>query len=435
MKSHVHEVLKHHILVDGYPFVMDLEQSQGSFLVDRQSKRKYIDMFGMYASIAIGFNHPKLLNKQGAFTKVVNTKLALSDVYCEEFSSFMEVFSRVAIPSELSHTFFIEGGALAVENALKTAFDWKQRKNIEAGRSQQATKVIHFQHAFHGRSGYTISLTNTADPRKTMFFPKFDWPRIECPSIHFPMNEENIHLVKEKENRAIQQIYQAIKQAPHECAALIIEPIQGEGGDHHFREEFFIHLRKICDEEEIFLLFDEVQTGVGITGKMWAYQHYNMIPDGISFGKKSQVCGILVGSRVEEVENCVFKESSRINSTFGGNLVDMTRFKIILEIIEEDNLIENARVQGGFLQKKLFDLQEKYPDVLSNARGRGLFCAFDCNSPETRDLLVSKNLEKGLITLPCGVSSLRFRPNLAVEQEIISQAIEICEQSVKEIRV
>ncbi|WP_257094458.1 aminotransferase class III-fold pyridoxal phosphate-dependent enzyme [Sphingobacterium sp. E70] len=205
-----------------------------------------------------------------------------------------------------------------MENALKAAFDWKTRLNFAQGIQKEAGQVIHFKQAFHGRSGYTLSLTNTQDPRKYMYFPKFNWPRIVNPKLTYPLTPENISQTISVEEKAIAEINQAIHDNPNDIACIIIEPIQGEGGDNHFRKEFFQQLRQICDKNEILLIFDEVQTGLGITGKMWAYQHYDIIPDVLAFGKKAQVCGILASKeKFDQVEHHVFKESSRINSTFG----------------------------------------------------------------------------------------------------------------------
>ena len=134
-----------------------------------------------------------------------------------------------------------------------------------------------------------------------------------------------------------------MNENPDDIAALIIEPIQGEGGDNHFRKEFFHTLRRLCDEYDMMFILDEVQTGVGLTGKMWAYQHFDFEPDILAFGKKTQVCGIMVSNRVDEVKDNVFKVSSRLNSTWGGNLVDMVRCQKYLEVIKEENLVKNCR--------------------------------------------------------------------------------------------
>lgn len=424
-ENKVKETLGKHILADGFDFVMDFEKSHGSYIVDRLTGKEYLDMFSMFASASVGYNHPYILEKADWLGKMAIYKPTLSDVYLQEYADFMEVFARVAIPKELPYCFFVEGGALAVENALKTAFDWKTRKNWQKDIDKEAGMVIHFKQSFHGRSGYTLSLTNTSDPRKHQYFPKFDWPRITNPKLNFPITEENLEETIKHEQLALLHIQEAILANPDEVACVIIEPIQAEGGDNHFRNEFFTELRKICDENEILLILDEVQTGIGMTGKMWAFQHLDIIPDVITFGKKTQVCGILANKeKLDEVEHHVFKESSRINSTFGGNFIDMLRFQLVLEIIENENLIENSRAVGEFLLNGLKQLAQKYPDHISAARGKGLMCAFDLKEGASRDWLRKALYDEGVIVLTCGDQSLRFRPHLNVTKEEIQTILD-----------
>lgn len=419
-ENKVKETLGKHILADGFDFVMDFEKSHGSYIVDRLTGKEYLDMFSMFASASVGYNHPYILEKADWLGKMAIYKPTLSDVYLQEYADFMEVFARVAIPKELPYCFFVEGGALAVENALKTAFDWKTRKNWQKNIDKEAGMVIHFKQSFHGRSGYTLSLTNTSDPRKHQYFPKFDWPRITNPKLNFPITEDNLEETIKHEQLALLHIQEAILANPDEVACVIIEPIQAEGGDNHFRNEFFTELRRICDENEILLILDEVQTGIGMTGKMWAFQHLDIIPDVITFGKKTQVCGILANKeKLDEVEHHVFIESSRINSTFGGNFIDMLRFQLVLEIIENENLVENSRIVGEFLLDGLKKLAQKYPDHISAARGKGLMCAFDLKDGASRDWLRKVLYDEGVIVLTCGDQSLRFRPHLNVTKEEI----------------
>lgn len=427
----VHKSLGEHILADGMKVVMDIEKSHDCYLVDARDGNEYLDMFSMYASTAVGYNHPYIVRQKNFLGEMAVNKPSISDMYNVHFAEFVETFERVAIPKELPHLFFISGGALAVENALKVAFDWKTRKNFEKGIKKEAGKVIHFEKAFHGRSGYTLSLTNTADPRKYMYFPKFDWPRIISPALQFPITPEVIEKTMIQEEKAITQILTAIQENSDEIAALIIEPIQSEGGDRHFRNEFFEQLRNICDEHEIFLIFDEVQTGIGITGKMWAYEHTGIIPDALAFGKKTQVCGILVSDRVNDVKNNVFEESSRINSTFGGNFIDMMRFKMILEIIEKDMLIAHAQSIGEYLLDKIYELQNDFPQLVSNARGKGLLCAFDLPNEQIRKNFLDNTLERKLLILKCGENSIRFRPHLIVTKQHIDESMQIIYQSLK----
>ncbi len=419
-ENKVKETLGKHILADGFDFVMDFEKSHGSYIVDRLTGKEYLDMFSMFASASVGYNHPYILEKANWLGKMAIYKPTLSDVYLQEYADFMDVYSRVAIPKELPYCFFVEGGALAVENALKTAFDWKTRKNWQKNIDKEAGMVIHFKQSFHGRSGYTLSLTNTSDPRKHQYFPKFDWPRITNPKLNFPITEESLEETIKHEQLALLHIQEAILANTDQVACIIIEPIQAEGGDNHFRNEFFVELRKICDENEILLILDEVQTGIGMTGKMWAYEHLDIIPDVITFGKKTQVCGILASkNKLDEVENHVFAESSRINSTFGGNFMDMLRFQLVLEIIEKDNLVENSRVVGGFLLEGLLKLEQKHPEQIFASRGKGLMCAFDLKDQDARNWLYKRLYEEGILVLTCGDKSIRFRPHLNVTKEEI----------------
>jgi L-lysine 6-transaminase len=423
--------LRKHMLVDGFEIVIDLRKSKGSYIIDAKDGKRYLDFFTFVASSPVGMNHPKMTSpeflKKLAYVAV--NKPSNSDIYTAEQAEFLDTFARVAIPQYLPHAFFIEGGALGIENTLKAAFDWKIRKNFARGyREERGRQVIHFRQAFHGRTGYTLSLTNT-DPVKTDLFPKFSWPRVLNPVVHFPLTPENIARAGVDEEISINQIKEAFYNNKDDIAAIIIEAIQGEGGDNHFRPEFFRALRQLADENEAMLIVDEVQTGIGMTGKMWAHQHF-VEPDMIAFGKKMQVCGFLCGRRIEEVKDNVFAVSSRLNSTWGGNLVDMVRAQKYLEIIEEENLVENARVVGGYLVKRLHALAEEFPAVVSSPRGLGLFAAFDVATPELRNAIRTKCLDLGLIILPSGERAIRFRPPLNVTKQEIDLGMEIIRKSM-----
>jgi len=418
-----------HILLDALDLVLDLKRSQGSYIVDARTGKRYLDFFTFVASCPIGLNHPKMTTPEfmEKLASVAVNKPTNSDAYSVEYAEFVETFSRIAIPEYLPHAFFVEGGALGVENTLKAAFDWKIRKNFRKGYTEErGRQVIHFQRAFHGRTGYTLSMTNT-EPAKTDLYPKFKWPRIFNPAITFPLNEENLRKVQDAEHVALDQIKNAIQENRDDIAAIIIEPIQGEGGDNHFRKEFFVELRRIADEQDIMLIFDEVQTGIGLTGKMWAYEHF-VKPDMLAFGKKMQVCGFLCSTRIDEVADNVFRVPSRLNSTWGGNLVDMVRSQRYMEIINEERLVENARLVGEYLLRRLQGLQSEFPSLVSNARGRGLFCSLDLNTKDERQKLRSLCFEKGLVILGSGERSMRFRPPLNLHNEEVDEGLNIiCE--------
>ena len=428
----VHATIGKHMLADGMDQVIDLKKSHGSWLVDARDGKPYLDLFSMFASMPVGYNHPTLLENRERIAAAALNKITNSDIYSTQMAEFVDTVGRIAQPDYLPYSFYVEGGALGVENALKTAFDWKVRKNLAAGKREKGSKVIHFTECFHGRTGYTMSLTDSPDPRKTLYFPQFDWPRIDNPKLHFPLTDESLEQVLKAEATAINQIKSAVAENPDEIAALIIEPIQGEGGDNHFRGEFLQELRALADEHEFMLIYDEVQTGVGVTGKMWAHQLFNSSarPDIIAFGKKMQICGIFAGERVDEVENNVFHESSRLNSTWGGNVVDMVRITLYLEIIAAEDLVNQAATNGDYLVAKLHDIQADFDGLVSNVRGRGLFAAFDLPDGTARDNLADLIIAEGALILGSGNKTIRFRPHLNITREEIDLADDIIRRAI-----
>ncbi len=430
--SEVQATLSKHILADGYDLTFDLEKSQGVHIYDSKHRRTLLDFFTCFASVPLGYNHPKMMNDEAFKKNLLQAALinpSNSDVYTTQYAQFVETFSKFGMPDYLPHAFFISGGGLAVENALKTAMDWKVQKNFQKGYQKEiGFKVIHFEHAFHGRTGYTMSLTNTL-PDKTKWFAHFNWPRIKTPSIEFPLTQENLDDLKQREALSIAQIKQAFADNKDDICAIIIEPIQSEGGDNHVRKEFLEQLRALADENECLLIYDEVQTGVGLTGKFWAHEHFGekARPDIIAFGKKMQVCGILAGKKVDEIESNVFHVPSRINSTWGGSLVDMVRITKILQIIEEDKLIENAAVVGNYLQTQLKKISQNH-EKITHVRGLGLLTAFDFPNKDLRNRFLKKGMENNAMFLGCGNASIRFRPALLVEHQHVDAGMEIIEK-------
>ncbi|MGZ6825733.1 MAG: L-lysine 6-transaminase, partial [Mycobacteriales bacterium] len=407
----VHDVLRRHLLVDGFDLVLDLAASRGSTLVDARDGTPYLDLFTFFASSALGMNHPALTHDP-AFTadllEAARNKPSNSDVYTVPMARFVETFARVLGDPALPHLFFVEGGALAVENALKVAFDWKSRWNEAHGRSPAlGTKVLHLREAFHGRSGYTLSLTNT-DPVKVERFPHFAWPRIPSPYLS-PGTD-----VAQREAEALGAARAAFEQFPHDVACFVMEPVQGEGGDHHFRPQFLQAMQALCHAHDALFVLDEVQTGCGLTGTAWAYQQLGVQPDVVAFGKKTQVCGVMAGGRVDEVPGNVFATSSRINSTWGGSLVDMVRARRVLEVVEAEGLIGRAGVLGESLLGMLRGLADRH-EMVTDPRGRGLMCAFSLPGRGSRDaVLAALREDEKVLLLGCGTRSIRFRPALTV---------------------
>lgn len=423
--TEVHKVISKHMLADGFEIVLDLKRSRGIKLVDEISGDEYIDFFTFFASSPLGLNHP-FLNSENVKNVLGNAavnKPSNSDIYTTYMADFVDTFGKIAKPDYMKYLFFIAGGALAVENGLKVAFDWKVRKNFQKGiKEEKGHQVIHFKEAFHGRSGYTLSLTNT-DPVKIQYFPKFNWPRIINPKIKFPL-EDHLEEVIKLEKQAIEEIKSAIKNNPDDIAVIILEPVQAEGGDNFFRKEFFKQLRQIADENDILLMYDEVQTGFGLTGKFWAAEHY-VKPDIIAFGKKAQVCGIMVSERIDEVPDNCFKVSSRINSTWGANFTDMVRSKYIMDVIHDEKLVENSRVVGDYLKNELYNIQKEHSKLISNARGLGLMCAFDLPNHKLRDEFRKIAYKEKLMILGCGDHSIRFRPPLNITKDELDEGLKV----------
>jgi L-lysine 6-transaminase len=426
MKKTLHERAANYILVDHFDVVYDPVNSRGNFFRDKVTGRDILDLFSFIASCPLGHNHPALDEPtfEQKLLRAAKCNPSNSDVLTEEFVEFLETFGRIARPSYLNDAFFIAGGSLAVENALKTAFDWKYRKLLERGikANYNDLKIAHFKHAFHGRSGYCLSLTNTADPRKYDLFPKYpNWPRFEPPTVHTNMTPEQI---TEQDNDFLTLAHDQLIKIRNEVAAIIVEPIQGEGGDNHFSPQFHKNLRTLADSLEMLLIYDEVQSGVGLTGQMWAHQHFDVQPDIISFGKKMQVCGILSGPRIREVKNNVFEEKSRINSTWGSNLVDMVRAEKYLQVIEQDSLVKNAEVVGNYMLNQLKALG------VMNPRGKGLMCAFDMPTTKDRDVIVRRCMENGAFVLGCGAVSVRVRPSLTFSEQEVDLFVDVLKKSL-----
>lgn len=431
--ANVHEVLGKWLLADGFPLVCDLEKSQGAYLHDAKSGKDYLDFFSFFAARPLGFNHPKL--RDPAFVerlgRVALHKPSNCDLYTVEYARFVDVFAEVALGGEFRHVFFIEGGGAAVDNAVKAAIDWKTRKNLAAGRGEKGSVIVSFEQGFHGRTGYALSLTDSHDERKLQYFPRFGWPRVTNPRMRFPFDDAALTETMALEKRALDEIDALFVAHRDEIAALIIEPIQGEGGDNYFRSEFLRVLRRLCDERECLLVFDEVQTGFGATGEWWDWRHHGVKPDLLVFGKKTQICGFAATDRIDEVES-VFRVASRISSTFAGNLVDMVRTERIIQIIVEEHLLDNARTMGNYLLKLLRE-QGAMRTEINNVRGRGLWAAFDLPTNEERGKLLKACFEEELLVIPCGLRSIRLRPALDIGADAIGRAAAQLEAAIRRV--
>lgn len=435
----VHETIARHQLADGMSIVLDLDRSHGSWVVDATTGEEYLDAFTCFASWPLGYNHPKINDPAfvAELAEAAKNNPSNSDLYTVQMARFVDAFGTHATPDDFPYHFWIAGGGLAVENAMKAAFDWKARK---LGRTDfledvNDLSIMHFKQAFHGRTGYTMSVTNTL-PDKVGLFPKFNWPRIHNPGVELDHDGNVCNDIEASEARAIAEINAFFDACPHgktregkgSVAGILIETMQGEGGDNHFRPEFLQKLRAICDERECLLIFDEVQTGFYGSGKPWLWQHMGVKPDVVAFGKKSQVCGIYAGHRMDEVADHVFKKSSRINSTWGGSLTDMVRSRKFIEIIEEEKLGDHITAIGDKVIAGLRSIA-KDSGAFKNVRGQGSLIAFSFDTPEARDTMVGDLEKQKVLALACGVDSVRFRLPLVMteaEADMLLERVGAC---------
>ncbi|MFD5701476.1 L-lysine 6-transaminase [Streptomyces lasiicapitis] len=429
------DLLRDHVSGDFGDIILDVRASQGCWLVDERDGSRYLDMSMFYASAPLGHNHPALHGDDAldeAFLAAARMKPANPDYGTREQAQFVAEFLGLLGSDDMPYLFFIDGGALAVENALKVAFDWKTQHNAARGIAVRGSRALHLEKAFHGRSGYTMSLTNT-DPSKIRDFPVFDWPRIPSPAVNDMSRWDEPELLAE-EQAALEAAAAAFYRYADEIACFVFEPIQGEGGDRHLRPQFLKAMAELCRENDALLVADEVQSGFGITGEAWASDALGVRPDVIAFGKKTQVCGVLGGRRVLEVENSAFRTSSRLSSTWGGNLVDMVRATRILQVVREENLFENVKQTGAYLLGQLREIAAEYPDLVSDPRGRGLMCAITLADGALRDEVLKRALSShSVIFLGSGERELRWRPPLSVTETELALGVSALRAVLKDV--
>lgn len=435
--SLVHTTLSRHQLADGFEIVVDLERSHGSWLRDAISGDEYLDAFTCFASWPLGYNHPKL--GTDAFRRDIllagSNNPSNSDLYSSLMAEFVASFATRVTPEGFPHHFWVAGGALAVENAMKVAFDWKARRLGRTDLMEDVNDlvILHFRQAFHGRSGYTLSVTNTL-PDKVGLFPKFPWPRVHNPFIVFDDEGGIANDIEAEEARAREEIELAFRRHGRRIAAILLEPMQGEGGDNHFRTQFLRFLREIADRHEALLIFDEVQTGFFGSGRPWLWQHHGVRPDIVAFGKKTQVCGLYAGPRVDEVQDNVFRRPSRINSTWGGNLVDMVRCRHFIQVIHEDGLAAHIAGIGREVIDGLRCIARTSGGFVRSVRGLGSLIAFTLPSDQARRDVLHALAAARVLALPCGSSSVRFRLPLTMtsaEAQLLVDRTEAAVRSAK----
>ncbi len=413
-------------------FYQDAQRSAGNYIVDVDGNT-LLDVYGHIAALPLGYNHPDLLHawKAGRFDWCAGWRPSLGVAVPPEWVGVAESLMRVA-PAGMAQVFTVTTGAEAVENALKAAFVWhasRRRGGAPASAeeldacmtnsqaSANGMKVLSFTGGFHGRSLGALSATRSRAIHK-VDFPAFDWPVVEFPANRFPRSEHQAYN-DEVEARALASVEATFRTFFDRVAAVIVEPIQGEGGDNHASPSFFRGLRRLCTQYGAALIADEVQTGVGATGTMWAHEAWGAegAPDIMTFSKKMQLGGFYC--RKEFVPD----EPLRIFNTWLGDPLRGAQAEVILEVIERDRLLEYTAATGNALGAGLAALVGEFPDIFSQARHAGTFAAIDGRDSDTCGRLTQAALARGLEIGRAGARTLRFRPALVFGARHVEEAL------------
>ncbi len=421
-------------------YYQDARRSVGNYAVDVDGNT-LLDLYGHIAALPVGYNHPDLLAawRSGRFDWAAGYRPALGVAPSAEWVDVVEhTLMRIA-PAGMAQVMTVTTGAEAVENAIKAAFirlAARRRGGAPASPAelracmlnQQAEanrfKIISFDGGFHGRSLGALSATRSKAIHK-LDFPAFDWPVVAFPYQQFPLDAfaaENAA----RTAAALERVGALCISHPDEIAAVIVEPIQGEGGDRHASPEFFRALRALTRRHGVALIVDEVQTGAGGTGAWWAHSAWGLDhpPDLVTFSKKMQLGGYYMSSEL------VAAEPLRIFNTFLGDPLRGAQLEVIVEVIERDHLLETTRITGNYLLSCLYELSGRHPGLLSGARASGTFAAIDVRDGATRDQIVSRARQRGLELGGSGDRSIRFRPALILEPRHVAEAMDILEASL-----
>lgn len=370
-------------------FPVIFEKGEGVRLFDTEGK-EYLDFFSGIGVNALGYGYKKYTDR---LSEQLGKLLHVSNYFYSE--PLLSAAERYTEASGMDKVFFTNSGAEAVEGALKLA-----RKYAHEEKNDECNEIIAFNHSFHGRSIGAVSVTGT-DSYRSPYGPLL----IDVKFADYNDIESVRALVSDK------------------TCAIILETIQGEGGIHVADKEFLSEIRNICDKNNIVMILDEVQCGMGRSGKMFAYQNYNIVPDVITTAKGIG-CGVPVGA-FACLEKFASLKPGDHGSTYGGNPFVTSAVDVCFQIFEEDGILENVRETGEYLYQKLEELKEDYEFITAH-RGMAMMQGLEFNC-EVKDIL-SKALEKGLVLISAGSNIIRFLPPLIISRDDVDEMITILKE-------
>ena len=386
MKQYIDEAEK--VLMHTYNrYKIVLDHGKGMYLYDIEGK-KYLDFVAGIAVFALGYNYEQY---NEALKKQLDTLIHTSNIFYS--IPPLEAAKKLIKASGMDRVFFTNSGTEAVEGALKLARKYYYNKTGKAGG-----EIISMEHSFHGRSMGALSITGTKKYREA-FEPLIGGVRFaefnDLSSVKANINDNT--------------------------CAVIMEPIQGEGGIYPATEEFIKGVRKLCDDNDILLIFDEIQCGMGRTGSMFAYQSYGVKPDIITCAK-GLGCGIPVGAFAATEEVAMAFQPGDHGTTYGGNPFATKAVSTVFDIFESTNILENVNVMGQYLSLKLDELKNKY-SIITDHRGKGLLQGLEFSIP-VKDI-IAHAMDEGLLLISAGEHVIRFIPPLIVEKKHVDDMTEI----------